>query len=124
MSAKVPGFSTYAGESFDLSVTSAGVAITLTETAWPEASGSTAILLIGMPADGNSVAIRPGGSAKAVTAIPDNALLKAKRDNAASVGFGLTSVPMTRATAATIRLVASSTFTAVCQWLPVTEPGD
>jgi hypothetical protein len=32
MSAKVPGFSDYGGESFDLSVTSAGVAVTLTET--------------------------------------------------------------------------------------------
>lgn len=124
MAAKVPGFSDYGGEAFDLSVTAAGVAVTVNTTTWPVASGATAILTISMPADGNSVAIRPNASTKAVTAIPDNAFFKAKRDDANGIGFGLTSVPMTRETAQSIRLVASGTFTAVCQWLPVTEAGD
>ena len=79
-----------------------------------------------MPADGESVALCTPTFAGAVTDIPDNALIKAKQDTATSIAFGLTSLPIryTDVVNTNVALVASSSFSAVCQWLPITEPGD
>jgi hypothetical protein len=88
--------------------------------------GSTAILVVQMPADGESVALCIPAFSGAVTDIPDNALIKAKQDTAAGIAFGLTSLPIryTDVINSNVALVASSSFSAVCQWLPITEPGD
>jgi 4-hydroxybenzoate polyprenyltransferase len=88
--------------------------------------GSTAILVVQMPADGESVALCIPTFSGTVADIPDNALIKAKQDTATSVAFGLTSLPIryTDAAGSNVALVASSSFSAVCQWLPITEPGD
>jgi 4-hydroxybenzoate polyprenyltransferase len=79
-----------------------------------------------MPADGESVALCIPAFSGTVADIPDNALIKAKQDTATSVAFGLTSLPIryTDAAGSNVALVASSSFSAVCQWLPITEPGD
>jgi hypothetical protein len=124
MSAKVPGFSNYATEPFTVAVTTTPAVIPV--TTWAQADGNTAILLVQMPADGESVALCKDGFSGAVTDIPDNALIKAKQDTATSIAFGLTSLPIryTDADAGNVLLVASSSFSAVCQWLPITEPGD
>ena len=124
MSAKVPGFSNYATEPFTEAVDTTPVAISV--STWNQADGNTAILLVSMPADGDSVALCSPTFAGAVTDIPDNALIKAKQDTAAGVAFGLTSLPIryTDADAGNVALVASGSFNAVCQWLPITEPGD
>lgn len=124
MAAKVPGFSNYATEPFSLALTTTPAAIPV--TTWAQADGNTAILLVSMPADGNSVALCTVGFAGATTAVPDNGLVKAKQDTAASVAFGLTSLPIryTDADAGNVLLFASGSFSAVCQWLPITEPGD
>lgn len=125
MSAKVPGFSNYATEPFTVSVDTTPV-VPGADGGWLPAMGATAILLVQMPADGESVALCTPTFALAVTDIPDNALIKAKQDAAAGIAFGLTSLPIryTDADAGNVLLVASSSFNAVCQWLPITEPGD
>ena len=125
MSAKVPGFSNYATEPFTVSVDTTPLAAIPVAT-WNPADGNTAILLVSMPADGDSVALCVDGFSGAVTDIPDNALIKAKQDTANSIAFGLTSLPIryTDADAGNVKLVGSGAFTAVCQWLPITEPGD
>lgn len=124
MSAKVPGFSNYGTEPFTLAVDTTPVAISV--STWNQADGNTAILLVSMPADGDSVALCTPTFAGAVTDIPDNALIKAKQDTANGIAFGLTSLPIrfTDADAGNVALVASGSFNAVCQWLPITEPGD
>lgn len=124
MSAKVPGFSNYASEPFTEAVDTTPVAISV--STWNQADGNTAILLVSMPADGDSVALCTPTFAGAVTDIPDNALIKAKQDTANSIAFGLTSLPIryTDASGGNVALVASGSFNAVCQWLPITEPGD
>ena len=124
MSAKVPGFSNYGTEPFTLAVDTTPVSISV--STWNQADGNTAILLVSMPADGDSVALCTPTFSGAVTDIPDNALIKAKQDTAAGVAFGLTSLPIryTDADAGNVALVASGSFSAVCQWLPITEPGD
>jgi 4-hydroxybenzoate polyprenyltransferase len=126
MSAKVPGFSNYQTEPFTLAVDTIPATFGSSVGGWTPGMGSTAILVVQMPADGNSVALCASGFAGAVTAIPDNALIKAKQDTATSVAFGLTSLPIryTDVEGSNVALVASGSFSAICQWLPITEPGD
>ena len=127
MSAKVPGFSNYQTEPFTLAVdTTAPATFGSLLGGWSPDMGSTAILVVQMPADGESVALCIPAFTGAVTDIPDNALIKAKQDTAAGIAFGLTSLPIryTDATGSNVALIASSSFSAVCQWLPITEPGD
>ena len=126
MSAKVPGFSNYASEPFTIAVNTGPAVFGSLVGGWSPDSGSTAILLVSMPADGDSVALCSPTFAGAVTDIPDNALIKAKQDTAAGVAFGLTSLPIryTDVINGEVALVASGSFNAVCQWLPITEPGD
>ena len=128
MSAKVPGFSNYQAEPFTLAVDTIPVSITVGAPHWLPEWGSTAILIVNPPADGDSVALCASGFSGGVADIPDNALLKAKVDTTATppVAFGLTSLPIrwTDADAGNVTLVASGSFSAVCQWLPITEPGD
>jgi hypothetical protein len=127
MSAKVPGFSNYQTEPFTLAVdTTAPATFGSLLGGWSPDMGSTAILVVQMPADGESVALCIPAFTGAVTDIPDNALIKAKQDTAAGIAFGLTSLPIrwTDAAGSNVALVASSSFSAVCQWLPITEPGD
>jgi hypothetical protein len=128
MSAKVPGFSNYQAEPFTLAVDTVPAAITVGAPYWLPEWGSTAILVVSPPADGESVALCVSGFSDGVADIPDNALAKAKVDTTATppVAFGLTSLPIryTDADAGNVMLVASSSFSAVCQWLPITEPGD
>jgi len=126
MSAKVPGFSNYQTEPFTLAVDITPATFGSTLGGWDPEMGSTAILIVSPPADGESVALCVSGFSGAVADIPDNALVKAKVDTAASVAFGLTSLPIryTDAVNNNVALVASSSFNAVCQWLPITEPGD
>ena len=127
MSAKVPGFSNYQTEPFTISVdTTAPATFGSLLGGWSPDMGSTAILVVQMPADGDSVALCIPAFAGAVTDIPDNALIKAKQDTATSVAFGLTSLPIryTDVVNSNVALIASSSFNAICQWLPITEPGD
>ena len=126
MSAKVPGFSNYGSEPFTISVSTTPATFGSLVGGWTPDSGSTAILVVQMPADGDSVALCKVGFSGAVADIPDNALIKAKQDAAAGIAFGLTSLPIryTDAAASNVLLVASGSFNAVCQWLPITEPGD
>jgi hypothetical protein len=126
MSAKVPGFSNYQTEPFTLAVDITPATFGSALGGWSPDMGATAILIVSPPADGESVALCVPGFSGAVADIPDNALVKAKVDTAASVAFGLTSLPIryTDATNNNVALVASSSFNAVCQWLPITEPGD
>lgn len=126
MSAKVPGFSNYGTEPFTLAVDTTPATFGSSLGGWSPDMGATAILLVSMPADGDSVALCTPTFAGAVTGIPDNALIKAKQDTANSIAFGLTSLPIrfTDALGGNVALVASGSFNAVCQWLPITEPGD
>ena len=126
MSAKVPGFSNYQTEPFTLAVDTTPATFGSSLGGWSPDMGSTAILVVQMPADGESVALCIPAFSGAVTDIPDNALIKAKQDTAAGIAFGLTSLPIrwTDAAGSNVAMVASSSFSAVCQWLPITEPGD
>jgi hypothetical protein len=127
MSAKVPGFSNYGSEPFTVSVsTTAPATFGSSIGGWSPDMGSTAILVVQMPADGESVALCTPTFTGGVTDIPDNALIKAKQDTTTSVAFGLTSLPIryTDVVNSNVALIASSSFSAVCQWLPITEPGD
>jgi hypothetical protein len=126
MSAKVPGFSNYQTEPFTLAVDTTPATFGSSLGGWSPDMGSTAILVVQMPADGESVALCIPAFSGTVADIPDNALIKAKQDTATSVAFGLTSLPIryTDAAGSNVALVASSSFSAVCQWLPITEPGD
>jgi hypothetical protein len=126
MSAKVPGFSNYQTEPFTLAVDITPATFGSALGGWSPDMGATAILLVSMPADGDSVALCSPTFSGAVTDIPDNALIKAKQDTANGVAFGLTSLPIryTDALGSNVALVASGSFSAVCQWLPITEPGD
>ena len=127
MSAKVPGFSNYGTEPFTLAVDTTPATFGSALGGWfPPDQGNTAILLVQMPADGDSVALCTPTFSGAVTDIPDNALIKAKQDTAAGIAFGLTSLPIryTDASGGNVALVASGSFNAICQWLPITEPGD
>jgi hypothetical protein len=126
MSAKVPGFSNYQTEPFDVAVDTNRTVFGSSVGGWTPDMGSTAILVVQMPADGNSVALCIPTFSGAVTDIPDNALIKAKQDTTTSVAFGLTSLPIryTDVINSNVALVASGSFNAICQWLPITEPGD
>jgi hypothetical protein len=109
---------------WEASVTSSGVALTVNDTVWPPSFGSTAILLVQVPADGQSAALRALTSTLAVTAFPDSPTNKAKRDDTNGINLVMHTLPMTRAEASLIELVGSGTFAAVCRWLPITEAGD
>lgn len=126
MSAKVPGFSNYGTEPFTFAVDTTPAVFGSLLGGWSPDMGATAILLVSMPADGDSVALCTPTFSGAVTDIPDNGLIKAKQDTANSIAFGLTSLPIrfTDALGGNVALVASGSFNAVCQWLPITEPGD
>jgi hypothetical protein len=126
MSAKVPGFSNYQTEPFTLAVDTTPATFGSSVGGWTPDMGSTAILVVQMPADGDSVALCASAFLGVVADIPDNALIKAKQDTATSVAFGLTSLPIryTDVEGSNVALVASGSFNAVCQWLPITEPGD
>ena len=128
MSAKVPGFSNYQTEPFTLAVDTTPATFGSSLGGWSPDMGSTAILLVSPPADGESVALCVPTFSGTVADIPDNALVKAKVDTTAtpSVAFGLTSLPIryTDVINSNVALVASSSFSAICQWLPITEPGD
>ena len=126
MSAKVPGFSNYGTQPFSFAVDTTPAVFGSSLGGWSSDMGATAILLVSMPADGDSVALCAPAFSGAVADIPDNALIKAKQDAANSIAFGLTSIPIryTDAIGGNVALVASGSFTAVCQWLPITEPGD
>ena len=126
MSAKVPGFSNYGTDPFTLAVDTTPAVFGSSLGGWSPDMGATAILLVSMPADGDSVALCTPTFSGAVTDIPDNALIKAKQDTANSIAFGLTSLPIrfTDALGGNVALVAAGSFSAVCQWLPITEPGD
>jgi hypothetical protein len=121
MSSGVPTFFDLTRDPFTVAVTAAGVAIPL--DTWPASAGATAILTVQVAADGQSCAIRATGSSAAVTAFPDSALHKAKRDDAASINIVMNSTPIARQAVAGLRLVGSGNFTASCRWLVVAEPG-
>jgi hypothetical protein len=121
MSSGVPTFFDLTRDPFTVSVTAAGVVIPL--DTWPASAGATAILTVQVAADGQSCAIRATASSAAVTAFPDSALHKAKRDDAASINIVMNSAPIARQAVAGLRLVGSGTFTADCRWLVVAEPG-
>ena len=123
MSAKVPGFSNYGTQPFTLSVDTTPV-YPYNSGGWSPDMGATAILVVQMPADGDSVALCNSTYAGTVADIPDNALIKAKQDTAAGIAFGLTSLPIRWIDTGNVALVASGPFFAICQWLPITEPGD
>ena len=125
MSAKVPGFSNYQTEPFTESVDTTPVALS-GAGGWSPDMGSTAILLIQMPADTEEIAICVNGFSGTTADIPDNALLKAKHDSANSIYFGLTSLPVryTDWFNGNVKLVGNGPIAAVCQFLPITEPGD
>lgn len=124
MSAKVPGFSNYGTQPFTVSVDTTPVVFGSLLGGWSPDMGATAILLVQMPADGDSVALCAPAFSGTVADIPDNALIKAKQDTAAGIAFGLTSLPIRYTDTGNVALVASGSFTAICQWLPITEPGD
>jgi hypothetical protein len=121
MSAGVPTFFDLSNDPFTLAVATTGTAIPV--TTWDVADGATAILVVQVPADGQSVAIRGAASSVAVTAFPDTPLRKAKRDDASSINIVLTSPPIRYAAVGDIELVSSAAFNAVCCWLVVAEPG-
>jgi hypothetical protein len=100
------------------------VALTVNNTVWPASFGATAILVVQVPADGQSVALRAATSTTAVTAFPDSSTMKAKRDDTNGINLVMHTLAMTQAEAALVELVGSGTFTAVCRWMPITEPGD
>jgi hypothetical protein len=126
MSAKVPGFSSYQTTPFTFSLTTTPSSFGSLTGGWIMEMGSTAILLVQMPADTEEIAICVNGFSGVTSDIPDNALVKAKQDTANSIAFGLTSLPVryTDIASGNIRIVANGTITAVCQFLPITEPGD
>ena len=125
MSAKIPGYSNYQTEPFTESVDVTPVAIS-GGGGWSPDMGSTAILLVQMPADTEEIAICVSGFSGTTADIPDNALLKAKHDSANNIYFGVTSLPIryTDWINGNVKLVANGPLTAVCQFLPITEPGD
>lgn len=125
MSAKVPGYSNYQTEPFTESVDTTPVALS-SGGGWSPDMGSTAILLVQMPADTEEIAICKDGFSGTTADIPDNALLKAKHDSANNIYFSLTSLPVryTDWVNGNVKLVANGPITAVCQFLPITEPGD
>jgi hypothetical protein len=121
MSAGVPTFFYLATDPFALTVATTGTAIPL--TTWPDTAGASAILVVQVPADAQSVAIRGATSSAAVAEFPDSALHKAKRDDANSINIVMNSAPIRRADVAGVELVSSAGFNAVCRWLVVAEPG-
>ena len=126
MSAKVPGFSNYQTSPFNFALTTVPASFGSLTGGWSPDYGSTAILLVQMPADTEEIAICVNGFTGTTSDIPDNALIKAKQDTANNIAFGLTSLPvrLTDILNGNIRLVANGTVTAVCQFLPITEQGD
>jgi hypothetical protein len=126
MSAKVPGFSSYQTTPFTLAITTAPTAFGSSTGGWIPTIASTAILCIQMPADTQQIAICKNGFAGTTANIPDVVFLKAKQDTATSVAFSCVSLPIrfTDIESGNVRLVGSGTITAVCQFLPITEPGD
>jgi hypothetical protein len=126
MSAKVPGFSSYQTTPFTLAITTAPSSFGSLTGGWTMEMGSTAILCIQMPADTQQIAICKNGFSGTTANIPDVVFLKAKQDTANSVAFSCVSLPIryTDIASGNVRIVGSGSITAVCQFLPITEPGD
>jgi hypothetical protein len=126
MSAKVPGFSNYQTIAFTQAVTTSPVSFASNVGGWTPEMGSTAILCIQMPADTQQIAICKNGFSGTTANIPDVVFLKAKQDTANSVAFSCVSLPIryTDIASGNVRIVGSGSITAVCQFLPITEPGD
>ena len=126
MSAKVPGFSNYQTTPFTLAVTTSPASFGSSFGGWSPDMGSTAILCIQMPADTQQIAICKNGFSGTTANIPDAVFLKAKQDTANSIAFSCVSLPIryTDIASGNVRLVGNGTITAVCQFLPITEPGD
>lgn len=126
MSAKVPGFSSYQTTPFTLAITTAPTAFGSSTGGWIPTIASTAILCIQMPADTQQIAICKTGFTGTTSDIPDVVFLKAKQDTANSIAFSCVSLPIrfTDIENGNVRLVGSGSITAVCQFLPITEPGD
>jgi hypothetical protein len=126
MSAKVPGFSDYSTDPFELAVSTTPAFFGSLTGNWSPSSGSTAILLVQMPADGESVALCTSTFSGAVAEFPDSPLHKARQDSTTNVAYSMATLPVryTDIAGTNIGLVASSSFNAVCRFLPITEPGD
>lgn len=126
MSAKVPGFSNYATDPVSIAVDTTPVVFGSALGGWSPDMGSTAILLVQMPADGESVALCTPTFSGTVADFPDSSLHKARQDSTANIAYSMTTLPIrfTDALDGNVALVASSSFNAICRWIPVTEPGD
>jgi hypothetical protein len=126
MSAKVPGFSSYATDPFEIAVDTASVVFGSSLGGWTQRMGSTAILVVQMPADGESIALCSSTFSGVVSDFPDSPLHKARQDSTTNVAYSMATLPVryTDIIGGDIRLVASSSFNAVCRFLPITEPGD
>jgi hypothetical protein len=79
-----------------------------------------------MPADGESIALCTSTFSGAVAEFPDSPLHKARQDSTTNVAYSMATLPVryTDIAGTNIGLVASSSFNAVCRFLPITEPGD
>lgn len=126
MSAKVPGFSNYATDPVSIAVDTTPVVFGSALGGWSPDMGSTAILLVGMPADGESIALCTPTFSGTVADFPDSPLHKARQDSTSNIAYSMTTLPIrfTDALGGNVALVASSSFNAICRWIPVTEPGD
>ena len=126
MSAKVPGFSNYATDPVSIAVGTNPVVFGSLVGGWFPDMGSTAILVVQMPADGESIALCTPTFSGTVSDFPDSPLHKARQDSASNIAYSMTTLPLrwTDVVNGDIGLVASSSFNAICRFLPITEPGD
>jgi len=126
MSAKVPGFSNYGTDPFTLAVDTTPAVFGSLLGGWSPDMGSTAILLVAMPADGESIALCTPTFSGTVADFPDSPIHKARQDSTSNIAYSMTTLPIrwTDALGGNVALVASGSFNAVCRWIPVTEPGD
>ena len=126
MSAKVPGFSNYATDPVSIAVDTTPVVFGSALGGWSPDMGSTAILLVGMPADGESIALCTPTFSGTVADFPDSPLHKARQDSASNIAYSMASLPIrwTDVDNGNVALIASSSFNAICRFLPITEPGD
>jgi hypothetical protein len=126
MSAKVPGFSTYATDPVEIAVDTTPIVIGSLVGGWFPSMGNTAILIVQMPADGESVALCSSTFSGAVADFPDSGFHKARQDSANNIAYSMVTLPVrwVDVVEGNVRLIASSSFNAVCRFLPITEPGD
>lgn len=126
MAAKVPGFSSYATDPVLLAVDTTPVSFGTTVGGWTMTMGSTAILVVEMPVDGESVALCSSTFSGLVSDFPDSGLHKARQDSTSNIAYSMITLPLRRTdvVGGIVRLVASSSFNAVCRFIPITEAGD